>query len=621
MKKVREYLKSAEEGFERDKLDHAEKLACAAVVILEQSGIRTLETSLALAKAHRIHAGVLVRKGVAHGALLAAQTACSLLLERDEGEEFIRALYFLGVAQTMCGNCEQAFRILNEVHDRCERINFGLLLADCRLAIGHVHFRLFEYANAELWYERAVAIYRAMENEEGVSKATGCLGTVYFQYGKIQEALACHAAAYIAAERSGSQYWMLIHEMNRGLVLIGVAEYAEALESFKKSTVLARTLNLLINVARLEGNTSLAYRRLRDYEAALQHGYASIEAFVQCGVKASEAIQRTNLAEIHQDVSRHHDAAEQLQTAGEMFSQMNMREHQIWCLTLSMKSYIKLDMDDKAFLISEEIRQYIENTPYDIMAVEVFLEMAAFALMKGKPWYNPEEARRYVELANDEHQIRANPFLGERFYSLQAQVLEATGDWEGCAKSLQELQSIREIVANVEIKVQIDRFKWKRRLEEEQSLKQQAELDVASRSAEVKRINSELRRKNILFDEILRNMHSLRSFVKPSGMQILDDIEDIVKRNLSVAKPREAERNSNDLDIENAVLACLSRYPALTSSEARILTLIGMKLTTATIAATLHISLRTVEFHRLNIRKKLRLRASDDLARLDDAGK
>ncbi|MBK9249553.1 MAG: helix-turn-helix transcriptional regulator [Ignavibacteria bacterium] len=54
-------------------------------------------------------------------------------------------------------------------------------------------------------------------------------------------------------------------------------------------------------------------------------------------------------------------------------------------------------------------------------------------------------------------------------------------------------------------------------------------------------------------------------------------------------------------------------YPDLTDMEVRISALLRMKLTSANIATLLFISQRTVEVHRLRIRKKLGIGKSDNL--------
>ncbi|MBL7998984.1 MAG: helix-turn-helix transcriptional regulator [Candidatus Kapabacteria bacterium] len=54
-------------------------------------------------------------------------------------------------------------------------------------------------------------------------------------------------------------------------------------------------------------------------------------------------------------------------------------------------------------------------------------------------------------------------------------------------------------------------------------------------------------------------------------------------------------------------------YPLLSAMELKIAALLKMKLSTSNISAILFLSKRTVEFHRLNIRKKMGLSPTDNL--------
>ena len=133
------------------------------------------------------------------------------------------------------------------------------------------------------------------------------------------------------------------------------------------------------------------------------------------------------------------------------------------------------------------------------------------------------------------------------------------------------------------------------------------------KSQELNLSNHYLQQRNELLTDLKSSINDLRS--ENSKREV---VFQTLFRKIDMAFNK--EENEKDLfktkfDTAHAdfIRSLSSNYPSLSSAECRICALLHSGFNTKEIATLLSTTLRNIETHRLNIRKKLKLRRSDNL--------
>ena len=175
-----------------------------------------------------------------------------------------------------------------------------------------------------------------------------------------------------------------------------------------------------------------------------------------------------------------------------------------------------------------------------------------------------------------------------------------------------------------EVKKQADRFGWEQRIAE---MAKEKEIEKIQADAETKKLEQqltfkqrevevmihELVDKNNILHEIQKDVEALSKYTMKEGNNVVERLLDRIKRH-SIPLDSKKELEQQWAEVHAPFMDKLKRkYPSLTATELKVCVLLKMKLTSSNICSVLFLSKRTVEFHRLNIRKKMELGKDDDL--------
>jgi DNA-binding CsgD family transcriptional regulator len=205
--------------------------------------------------------------------------------------------------------------------------------------------------------------------------------------------------------------------------------------------------------------------------------------------------------------------------------------------------------------------------------------------------------------------------------SVLAKAYEQTGDLEAAVKTFNTYialsgvifsQERQRAVVEVQARVEIEKLERERRRMEDvaKSASERAELlaqEAARQTSELTVLALQLVKKNEFLTE-LREKIEQRSSGRAT-QDLLTEIDDHVRSD------RDWEVFENQLNQVHAdfLRKLSSRYPTLTPMELKTAALMKLNFTSKAIASLFCISVRTVENHRLNIRRKLALDADDNL--------
>jgi DNA-binding CsgD family transcriptional regulator len=152
-----------------------------------------------------------------------------------------------------------------------------------------------------------------------------------------------------------------------------------------------------------------------------------------------------------------------------------------------------------------------------------------------------------------------------------------------------------------------------REAEQQRRERERLEFELAAKQQELTAVALQIAKQNETLGKLTEQLRTLPAGgteEKGKATSILREI-DRLRSNDSDWKMFETQFDTIHTGF-NAKL--LEQYPSLTPKEVRICALMKLNLSSKDIANTLAISQRTVEVHRLQIRKKMKLRQTDSLA-------
>lgn len=176
---------------------------------------------------------------------------------------------------------------------------------------------------------------------------------------------------------------------------------------------------------------------------------------------------------------------------------------------------------------------------------------------------------------------------------------------------------------NERVMLQSSRLGWERRIaeiEKERNVERtthgaettllRQRLDYQRRAVE-SRVREMINR-NSLLHEVASDVKRLEPYVRGEGADALERLTARLRRTIEAIR-KEGDsgiRWDDHMDFMNMMS---ERYPTLSPMEKKVAALIRLNVTSGDIAESLFLSKRTVEYHRMNIRKKIGLDRSTDL--------
>jgi DNA-binding CsgD family transcriptional regulator len=167
-------------------------------------------------------------------------------------------------------------------------------------------------------------------------------------------------------------------------------------------------------------------------------------------------------------------------------------------------------------------------------------------------------------------------------------------------------QDQEQLVVQAHIRLEVEAAV--RQAEEDRRERARLEHELALKQQELAAVALQIAKQNEALGKLTGQLK-----IAPSGAQTTSVLREIDRIRTSDDEWKAFESQFDTLHA-GFTAKLLEKCPALTPKEVRVCALMKLNLTTKDIAGTLAISERTVEVHRLQIRKKLRLKQSDNLS-------
>jgi tetratricopeptide (TPR) repeat protein/DNA-binding CsgD family transcriptional regulator len=422
--------------------------------------------------------------------------------------------------------------------------------ADAFMNIGTVHFRLGNFAWALANYDRALTLHEGLGNRQGIARATGNIGTVHSQFG----------------------------------------EHARALEYFESALATLEEIGGRADIAISLGYIAQTNRRLGAHERGLRQARHALSIFEEIGDRAGIASATREVGATLVDLGRHAEALEHFARSIELSRELGDPES------------IAQDHMSLGALYARE-----EFDGHDPARAEKHLleAVALLGIIGSRPalrWGHEYLAKLYQLQGrwreSHEHLSRSHALHGEL---LTTEARTKTEQIEHF-RQIAELEQ-RRALEKAEEQAAREALGLRAQLLEEQIDRQRAALAAQAMSmARQAELLGDVRRQ---LDAIVRTERNPRSVI----VRITERLRELPHEVMDW--PRfEAEFHSSYPTFQSSLL---QRWPELTGMEMKVCALLKLRLTSADVARVLTLSERSVEGHRLRIRRKMQLLASDDL--------
>jgi tetratricopeptide (TPR) repeat protein/DNA-binding CsgD family transcriptional regulator len=606
-----------------------------------------------------------------------AETEAQALLEQlvSSGKEIqnirIRALLILSPSFWRRGLLDKAIAPGLNAFSLAEQIEDKGLIAKAHTNLGNIYKYMRDFDKSISHFQQAISIYREIENKIAIAVDLGNLGSVYLELNELNMALDYNNRALMMNEQIENSRGIAQNNLNLGNIYYFMANYMNSLEHYERALKIFEQMNLLEGVSTSWGNIANIYKQFCDYTKAMDYYNRALELDEKLGNKTGLSRHLLNLGNIYQSLQQFENSIKFYKWSLRISEEIGNYSGMIDCycnlgylykfekkyqesIQMLNKAY-DLSVENKSILgqassslslgiLNLEIFNYSESKQYMDQAYKYALVIdnkhftATVLINLGILYFNPEFEESDFEKAENLlfDAIRELEVLGMKreisncHYTLSEQY-KKNKQFEKALEYFTTFFALYQETNDEEVHKQAEKYHWERSLAEAENEKKlvaiqnEAERRILEekvltqkqllerKETEINKNVEELIRKNTLLQHIMSGIRKIQPYVRGDGNQHVESLMDRINRNIT---PLEGNKQLDQqiTEVYSDMMDNLKgTFPDLTIMELRIACLISMKLTSANIATVLFLSKRTVESHRLSLRKKMHLQPSDDI--------
>ena len=418
-------------------------------------------------------------------------------------------------------------------------------LAQASIACANCYIFTSDFQRALALLEEALAIGQEHAYTKIISSSNHELANIYYYLKDFDACETCYRNALIEAMRTGSRQSVATCTGNLGIALLNQLKYDEALLCMQFAIDEMKSMGFPSEVARHTMNAGVAFLDQLRYEPAKEY----LE-------KAMHSLRLLNMG---------HELANVLLNLGRLYGDDASPYRDVGtCETVLMESldlHLKLGIENGVSRVHQLLGMLYED-----------LEQWPKAMLHLKEYHSREQKR-----------INEQAVQNTKMYEQKRLVFQA--------EHMLQLK-------NVEHEATMEQSRMQQLLQKQKLEHAEHELETAVK---------ELAKKNELLEQLLQQGDRLRDHLRGTGNDLLDQMLEKVSRNIIPLEEATEIRNSMNHANSHWIIELRKSYPSITTMEEKIAILIRMNLPSESIASALCVSKRTVEFHRLNLRKKLGL--------------
>ena len=458
--------------------------------------------------------------------------------------------------------------------------------------------------------EQAERLYREDELREGIASALNAQGSFHRLASRLDKALTlCKQALALFEEVGDGARAAATHNNicatyeNIGDLQQALLHGQQALAYFRANGPIAHTAIIAVNMAEIH----YQFDRFDEFERFVREAIALSN---EAGYTSGEMTAKLNLSSYLREQKKFDEAGRLIEDAIDYYRTIGDRRLEGICLTRMGALVFEQGEYGASRERFEEGLAIFRELSTDRETGEALLRLGEVAQIEGK---HAEAIALFAEaLAIDEKIGDANSAVKTR--RLLADAHAAVGDYRTAYEERCRHYTAYEVVKGEEQQRVLEEMNARFAVEQAEERAEEQRTLAAERSQQLSSAVALLLRKNSL-------LHSFRDTIEPL-LETKDPAEQLDQLHALADKIVAGMRSDDDWErfAETYRMAhpdflrrLGERAPDLSPTERKVCALLHVGLSNKQIADLLYVSLRTVESHRYNIRKKLGLSGRSDL--------
>jgi tetratricopeptide (TPR) repeat protein len=510
--------------------------------------------------------------------------------------------YHTGNYTSSVSIAEQALALAEQTHNTRES-------ARSLNAIGMAWSALGDYTRALENQNRCLALTQTLGDVQMEAALLTNLAATHSRLGDYHLALATYGRALTRCEKSGDTNSIGIALDGLGGMYAKLSDFPRALDYFTRALALAEeTGNKMVKALTL-GNIGGTHIELQDYPRAMDYLRRSLELKEEIGDKGGIVIVLGNMGTASMNHGDYAHALEYFRRALVLSLEIGARRPAGFWMEGIANTQLQLgnlDAAYKGFLDALHHRQHVLGSKEMIARTLIHLSEVLIELKR------PEEALDRLQEA-----LRVSEEVGTKEYTASAHeamsaVYASNGDTAQAYEHIIKSNALEKEIHTEQSQKRVDLFNMRVAVSEiehgveVQKLRgQQLEHDLANSAIHLASQTELLDRFRTDLSQIFREIDEPIAALK----RIREKLKELPCQQIDWTK-FEAQFSQVHPEFRTKLA---EKYPELTEMEQRIAAMVRMDLKSTDIARLFCITERAVEFHRLNLRKKLVLRKEANL--------
>jgi tetratricopeptide (TPR) repeat protein/DNA-binding CsgD family transcriptional regulator len=524
--------------------------------------------------------------GNAEQGLTMLSDALEIFRDIDDREGTGSTLKALGNLYMGTGGYDAAEEHYRQALDLFEELGAERERALALMNIGSVNVRRGEFGKAVEYYTQCLAIHREVRNIRGEVQALGNLGVVNQVLGNFPRALESYMQAMEIEEAAGLLPELAVTYLQISNLYYDLSDFQSAAVYQTKSLSMRREhgdrqgeVNVLICL----GNT---YGSLRDIPSALDCHLQALELCRSLGNQEIVAQCLGNLGSDYRQIDDHARAIECYLQAIALAREIDEKAE--------IEFYALLDMGEiylaglGAPIHDPDSLEELRDVDPSTMAVPYFRRALAIAEASGRKPSIFQSHRALVDAYKRHGDVERALHHLELYHEIEKEVFNEESD-----RRLKNLHVIHETE-----KAMKEREVFRLRAV-------QLEQENEHKAKELSAIALHLAQKNNMLADLRKQAKEIAYAYAGEAQKLANAM---VREIDAAMNTDDAWRTFNEQfeQIHHDFVKTLTqKFPSLSPTELKVCALLKINLTTKEIASILAVSVRTIEDHRTNIRKKL----------------
>ncbi|MBL7974420.1 MAG: hypothetical protein JNJ85_05885 [Candidatus Kapabacteria bacterium] len=404
-----------------------------------------------------------------------------------------------------------------------------------------------------------------------------------------------------------------------------LGEYKESIEYFEYSLVFLLKTSYNANVlAASYSNIGGIHFHLNEFSVAKKYFKLALSTYDKSDNSINYAKTLSCVANCFFMDNLYTDAIQYYLQAAHILRSYNNTIDIVHILVNLAECYTNCKMYHNAKDILAEVESIVSNTTHHEYIVLYLLSIGKFYSNSNNNFNDINKATILLKKALDVSTKQNLKYQSIEILRTLSNTFSSEDNYQEAYEHYVKYHELEKEVLSEEAKKSAERFHFERTLlekENEQKLerqrheaeKEKVQLELQHKEKELETSINQIVEKNNFLQEISSDIQQFVKKHKTSNPEGLEHIVEQIRKHMSHGAVSGMIYDEITSVHGEFMKRIKEQYPDLTDMEVRVSALLRMKLTSANISSLLFISQRTVETHRLRIRKKMGIGKDDNL--------